>query len=233
MVDGVEKGSTGNLLTWKGNEAITGNATVGGTLGVTGNTTVGGTLGVTGNTSITGTLAVTGTTAFTGGITIGGSGTSKTKKINLTAAAMTAATNVATDTGWDIPAGAIVRNCYFYLTTKDTGALTMCIGTNSATYDNFLNTINLGVSATNGTLITGYPTLTTTGTNIDRAFYNDNCVGAALAVAVPGVDAADKTQTAGFFIPIPAYFATATSLFYKLSATASGATGTIIIVYDE
>jgi hypothetical protein len=108
----------------------------------------------------------------------------------------------------------------------------MCIGTNSSTYNNFLNGINIGVSATNGTLITGIPTITTTGTNIDRAFYNDNYVGSALAISVPGVDAADKTQTAGFFVPIPAYFAADTSLFYKLSATAAGATGTIIVVYD-
>jgi hypothetical protein len=219
MVDGIERGSTSYLYKWNGNEQIVGTLAVGGASTLTG------------NVACSGTLTVTGTTTL-GNVVIGGSTLSRVKKINLTAAAMTAATNVATDTGWDIPAGAVVKGCYFYLTTKDTGALTMCIGTNSATYDNFLNTINLGVSATNGTLITGIPTITTTGTNIDRAFYNDNCVGSALAVSVPGVDAADKTRTAGFFIPIPAYFATDTSLFYKLSATASGATGTIIVVYD-
>jgi hypothetical protein len=57
---------------------VTGNSTVGGTLGVTGNTTVGGTLGVTGNTTVGGTLGVTGNTTVggtlgvTGNTTVGG-----------------------------------------------------------------------------------------------------------------------------------------------------------------
>jgi hypothetical protein len=57
--------------------AVTSNATVGGTLGVTGvatlssNATVGGTLGVTGATTLSSTLGVTGATTFNGNVTIG------------------------------------------------------------------------------------------------------------------------------------------------------------------
>lgn len=57
------------------NFPITGNATIGGTLGVTGtsaltgNTTIGGTLGVTGTSTLTGNTAVGGTLAVTGAIT--------------------------------------------------------------------------------------------------------------------------------------------------------------------
>jgi hypothetical protein len=51
---------------------ITGNATIGGTLGVTGNTTIGGTLGVTGASTLTGNTAVGGTLAVTGAITASG-----------------------------------------------------------------------------------------------------------------------------------------------------------------
>ena len=58
--------------------AVSGNATVGGTLGVTGVTTltgaatVGGTLGVTGATTVGGTLGVTGATTLSAALTYGG-----------------------------------------------------------------------------------------------------------------------------------------------------------------
>lgn len=81
-----------------GSLSVTGNATIGGTLGVTGlttlgNETVGGTLGVTGlstlsNASITGTLGVTGlstlaNTTITGTLTVPNQGSA----VNLTATA--------------------------------------------------------------------------------------------------------------------------------------------------
>jgi hypothetical protein len=51
-------------LTATGNAAVTGNATVGGTLGVTGASTL-ASAGVTGNATVGGTLAVTGVATFT------------------------------------------------------------------------------------------------------------------------------------------------------------------------
>jgi hypothetical protein len=62
---------TGNA-TIGGTLGVTGNSTLGGTLGVTGNSTVGGTLGVTGNTSLAGTLGVTGASTLTGNTSVGG-----------------------------------------------------------------------------------------------------------------------------------------------------------------
>jgi len=57
------------------NFPITGNATIGGTLGVTGNSTLGGTLGVTGNASLAGTLGVTGNTSLAGTLGVTGAST--------------------------------------------------------------------------------------------------------------------------------------------------------------
>ena len=61
-----------------GGSVLTGNATVGGTLGVTGATTLSSTAAITGNTTVGGTLGVTGATtlsstaAITGNTTVGG-----------------------------------------------------------------------------------------------------------------------------------------------------------------
>ena len=61
-----------------GGSVLTGNATVGGTLGVTGATTLSSTAAITGNTTVGGTLDVTGATtlsstaAITGNTTVGG-----------------------------------------------------------------------------------------------------------------------------------------------------------------
>ena len=65
---GINKTSPAQALDVVGNSAISGNETVGGTLGVTGNTTLSGTLGVTGNTTLTGQLLNSDGTASLPGI---------------------------------------------------------------------------------------------------------------------------------------------------------------------
>ena len=66
MVDyGVTQGGTVT-----GNLAVTGNETVGGTLGVTGAATL-ASLGVTGNETVGGTLGVTGASTLTGTVSVG------------------------------------------------------------------------------------------------------------------------------------------------------------------
>ena len=66
--DLIKAGTASNL-------PITGNATIGGTLGVTGNSTLGGTLGVTGNSSLAGTLGVTGNASLAGTLGVTGAST--------------------------------------------------------------------------------------------------------------------------------------------------------------
>jgi hypothetical protein len=67
----LKKVSASNLIKagTASNFPITGNATIGGTLGVTGNSTFAGTLAVTGASTLTGNTAVGGTLAVTGAIT--------------------------------------------------------------------------------------------------------------------------------------------------------------------
>ena len=74
---------------------ITGNTTVGGTLGVTGATTLSSTLGVTGNTTVGGTLGVTGNTTVGGTLGVTGN---QTNTGNLTVNGNTTLGNAATDT---------------------------------------------------------------------------------------------------------------------------------------
>jgi hypothetical protein len=214
MVNGIEQGSVGDTLNWKGSLDIDENVNVDGTLQVDGAANIGGTLSAAGFT-------VTGA-----GATI--VGYPRIKVITLAATNWTTGTNnnQIIDTGWDIPAGSVVRGCYLIQTAAD-ATETLNVGTTDSAPTEFLN----GVSLAGTGIITGKPTIQTTGTNIDRMFNNDCTIGSALVTFVAGVDAADKTQTAGFFIPKLAYYAAPTSVYYQASAGTDTAAFSIVIEY--
>lgn len=99
--------TVGGTLAVTGASTLTGNVTASGTLAVTGNTTVGGTLGVTGASTLTGnvtasgTLAVTGASTLTGNVTCEGTltvDTTTTLTGNVTASGTLGVTGLITAT---------------------------------------------------------------------------------------------------------------------------------------
>jgi len=201
MVTGIEKGNLSDTFTWDG-------AIVAGT-----------------NLTVNGNLSVTGTAS------LGGSTLMRRKTITLTAAALAAASTTATSTGFTLPAGSIVQSACFVLTAADAGSSkSLAVGVTGASYNDFINGIVLDTGTSTG-LITGTPTIATSGTNIDRMFNNDCKIGSNLCTFVAGVDANGKTMTAGFFIRKPYYVSSDTVVYFKLSAATTTAAGQIIIEY--
>lgn len=89
MVDGVEKGASGNIFNWKGNMDVDG------TLNVDGNVTLGGSLTVTGGT--------------TGGFRV--------KEISF--AAWGTYTGATVDSGFSLPAGSYLTNIFLNIGTGE------------------------------------------------------------------------------------------------------------------
>lgn len=213
MVTGIERGNTDDTFTWDGKLAIAGTSTL------------------TGNVTCSGNLAVTGTTALTGNITIGGNSINRRTILTLTASTLTTATTTGTKF-WTIPAGATVTKCMLYVDHADDSTLTICIGTNSTAYDNFLKLLPVSTGTSVG-LYTGVPSVQTVGSPTALKFILGlGYVGTLLANYTAGVDAAvNSTGLFGYYAPIVAYFATATDLFFKCSGTAANSAVRIFIDY--
>lgn len=128
------------------------------------------------------------------------------------------------DSGWDIPAGAIVKRCYTVMTAIH-AAKVLNVGTTVGSPVEFLN----GMSMTTGKtgLQNGHPTFTV-GTT-ESYWANDCQVGATL---LGGFKAgSDSAGLHGVFALKEAYFATATRLYFGATTGTATAAGKIVIEY--